>query len=403
MWRLPSCRLFCQNGSSGRSHRELVTASAVICVQRLSSLAVAKISHSQIFAILFLALVAISLVPVESVFADEANVFVYHRFNDPRYPSTNITTEDFESHLETLKVERFTVLTLGQVVERMRAGEVLPQRCAVISVDDGYRSFLTDGWPILKRYGYPATLFVSTDTVGGADFLSWQDLRLLKSEGVEIGNHSASHAYLVDRLPEETESAWHGRVVDDLERSQFAFEKHLGASPGLFAYPYGEFSTALVGLIRDAGFTAAFGQQSGVITDGDNIFTLPRFPVGGGYSAREEFRSRLFMRSLPVGIKSPQDTVIKEDNPPSLKFYLKDKDVNENTLRCFVPGHADCQLKELPDEIGVYEVRALQPLHGRRSKYTVTASDTSGKTWYWYSQLWVIPGGRDVADQSVPR
>ena len=72
--------------------------------------------------------------PVEVVFANEANVFVYHRFNDFRYPSTNITTEAFKDHLEALKVEHFTVLTLGEVVDRMRAGEGLPQRCAEMMV-----------------------------------------------------------------------------------------------------------------------------------------------------------------------------------------------------------------------------------------------------------------------------
>ena len=144
--------------------------------------------------------------PAEVVFANEANVFVYHRFNDSRYPSTNITTEAFKDHLEALKVEHFTVLTLGEVVDRMRAGESLPQRCAVISVDDGYLSFLTDGWPLLKQYGYPATLFVSTDTVGGSDFMNWQDLLILQEEGVEIGNHSASHVYLLDRFPAENDS-----------------------------------------------------------------------------------------------------------------------------------------------------------------------------------------------------
>ncbi len=106
-----------------------------------------------------------------SAFADQANVFVYHRFNDSRYPSTNISLQDFRAHLDLLHQQEFTVLKLGQVVERLRKGVSLPQRCAVITVDDAYRSFLTDGWPLLKLYGYPATLFVTTNTVGGGDYL----------------------------------------------------------------------------------------------------------------------------------------------------------------------------------------------------------------------------------------
>jgi len=226
-------------------------------------------------------------------FADQANVFIYHRFNDSRYPSTNISPQDFRAHLEFLSQQEFNVLTLGQVVDRLQNEQSLPQRCAVISVDDAYRSFLTDGWPLLKQHGYPATLFVSTDTVGEGDYLSWQELRELQRDGVEIGNHSASHAYLLDRLAAEDESGWMTRVSGDLSRSQQAFESHLGSSPALFAYPYGEFSPALVALVESAGFVAAFGQQSGVVTSGQDLFRLPRFPLGGGYASLAEFRTKL--------------------------------------------------------------------------------------------------------------
>ncbi|MEJ2520623.1 MAG: polysaccharide deacetylase family protein, partial [Desulfuromonadales bacterium] len=131
--------------------------------------------------------------------ADQANVFVYHRFNDARFPSTNISSEDFRTHLELLHANDFTVLTLGEVMSRLDSGRSLPPRCAVITVDDAYQTFLTDGWPLLQRFGFPATLFVSTDTVGGTDYLDWQELRQLRRQGVEIGNHSASHAYLLDQ------------------------------------------------------------------------------------------------------------------------------------------------------------------------------------------------------------
>src|SRR5210317_401597 len=396
-------RLCCRSGWSGQLRRVLATVFVVICVQRLNSRLVARISRKPFLTCLSFVLVALLLMPAEVVFASEANVFVYHRFNDSRYPSTNITTEAFKDHLETLKVEHFTVLTLGEVVDRMRSGESLPQRCAVISVDDGYLSFLTDGWPLLKQYGYPATLFVSTDTVGGSDFLDWQDLLMLQNEGVEIGNHSASHAYLLDHNPSENESEWRTRVAEDLRRSQGLFKEHLSTFPRLFAYPYGEFSLELTSLIREAGFVAAFGQQSGVITDGQDMHTLPRFPVGGAYSAVSEFRSRLFMKSLPVQLEDHQDTVIKEENPPTLKFYLNNKIVDERTLKCFVQGGAGCSLEGGMGEDRAYSVKALQPLVGRRSKYTVTASDTSGQVWYWYSQLWVLPRSRGVTDQPVPR
>ena len=325
-------------------------------------------------------------------FADQANVFVYHRFNDSRYPSTNISTADFRAHLDLLSQEKFNVLTLGQVIERLQQGTDLPQRCAVITVDDAYRSFLTEGWPLLKEYGYPATLFVSTDAAGGGDYLSWQELKALQGEGVEIGNHSASHAYFLDRLISESNADWSKRVLEDLYRSRKAFESHLGSSPILFAYPYGEFAPELINLVREAGFTAAFGQQSGVVEAGQDLFSLPRFPAGGEYAAIAEFHSKLFMKRLSVRVVSPISPVIKEENPPRLRFYLQ-QDVDSNSLRCFVPGSSECLVRKVSGEKDLYEAESLQPLSGRRSKYTLTARDAHGKSWYWFSQLWIQPGG----------
>ena len=239
-------------------------------------------------------------------------MFVYHRFNDSRFPSTNISLQDFNAHLDLLHQQEFTVITLGQVVDRLRKGVGLPQRCAVITVDDAYRSFLTDGWPLLKRYGYPVTLFVSTDTVGGGDYLNWHELEKLQDEGVEIGNHSAGHAYLLDRLGTENDADWNARVSEDIRRAQQVFENHLGMTPNLFAYPYGEFSPELVALVRSAGFIAAFGQQSGVITAKQDPFRLPRFPMGGDYASLPEFSNKLFMKSLPINVISPKSTFITD-------------------------------------------------------------------------------------------
>ena len=108
------------------------------------------------------------------------------------------------------------------------------------------------------------------------------------------------------------------------------------------------------------------------------------------------------MKSLPVKFDHHQDTVINHENPPTLKFYLNSKIVDERTLKCFVQGGAGCLLEEVMGEDKAYSVKALQPLVGRRSKYTVTASDTSGQVWYWYSQLWVLPRSRGVTNQPVP-
>jgi peptidoglycan/xylan/chitin deacetylase (PgdA/CDA1 family) len=350
----------------------------------------------------FLTGLLILLISYSTASADQANVFIYHRFNDDRHPSTNISTGDFRAQLELLQAQKIPVLRLGQVVESLRQGHRLPQPCAVITVDDAYRSFLTDGWPLVRQYGFPVTLFVSTATIGGADFLNWTELQQLQREGVEIGNHSDSHDFLLDRLPGETDTEWQARILLDIGSAQRELETHLGSAPQLFAYPYGEFDPELVNLVKLSGFVAAFGQQSGVMTLDQDYYRFPRFPVGGAHASLDEFRSKLFMKSLPVRVISPSTNVISENKPPTLRFYLNGNDINVDSLQCYVPGIAGCQVKIVNRAEGIYEVAASRPLIGRRSKYTVTASDFKGNSWYWYSQLWVHPQGRQMTDHSVP-
>jgi peptidoglycan/xylan/chitin deacetylase (PgdA/CDA1 family) len=335
-------------------------------------------------------LLLLLLLPIGAYCADYATVFIYHRFGDARYPSTNISLADFRSHLETLRAGHYTVLPLGDVVTLLRSGAPLPERCVAITVDDAFRSFLEGAVPLLREFGYPATLFVNTGEVSGPDYLTWEELRSLADHGIEIGNHSAAHGYLLDRRRGEDDHAWRQRVAVEIGTAQKDLTVRLGQSPRLFAYPYGEFNDELIQVVRELGFAAAVGQQSGVIGRDQNLFALPRFPVGGGYSTLSEFRDRLRYRPMPLEVLAPADNLVREDNPPRLRVRLAAGLIDPNTLRCYVPGQPPARITADKNSGGVYEARAATPLTGRRSKYTLTATDRQGN-WYWYSHLWVQP------------
>lgn len=327
-----------------------------------------------------------------SALAGGANVFVYHRFGDARYPSTNISIETFAAQLQLLKERDYTVLTLGEIVDRLRDGKAIPERCAALTVDDAYTTFLSGAMPLLRRFGYPVTLFVNTDTVGGRGYLGWDELRGLAAEGVEIGNHTASHLYLLNRKPGEGPGSWRQRIMADIRKAQSLLETELGRRPLLFAYPYGEYSPEVIEILKGEGYRGAAAQQSGVVASGDDLFTLPRFPMGGPYATIEGFREKLAMRALPVTVLSPAGPVIEGEDPPTLRVRIEGRGIDLTRLRCFVQGQDDATI--VPDSAGgggAYLVRAGAPLAGRRNKYTLTAPAKDGGRWYWFSQLWVNP------------
>ena len=322
--------------------------------------------------------------------AGQANMFVYHRFGDARYASTNIAVEVFAQQLELLRTKEYTVLPLGDVVDRLAQGTSLPERCAVLTVDDGYESFLTGAMPLLRRYGYPVSLFVSTDSVGAPGYLSWDQLRALRDEGVEIGNHSASHPYLLDRQKGEDEGAWLARIRADIERASAALRRELGGVSRVFAYPYGEYSPEVAKLVRELGFAGAVAQHSGVVEAAADPFALPRFPMGGVYATFIEFRDKLAMRPLKLKVLSPDSPVIKGKNPPEMVVEIVDGEADLKGLRCFVGGQKGGILEPVPGYPKRYRVAATAPLEGRRGRYTLTAPGRNGG-WHWFSQLWIQP------------
>jgi len=320
--------------------------------------------------------------------AQHASVFVYHRFGDSRYSSTNIEISVFKQQLEYLKQNHYIVLPLGEIVDRLKREEELPDKCVAITVDDGYLTFMTGAMPLLKQYGFPATLFVSTDSVGGNSYLSWRQLRQLQQKGVEIGNHSASHPYFVSNEVREP-LTWFANSVADIIKAQDAFFDHLGFKPQLFAYPYGEYSPQLERLIEELGFKAAVAQQSGALTKELSFYSLPRFPMGGAFATFNGFKDKLAMLPMPVTVQQPKGPVVHGQNPPELTFILQSQDINLNSLRCYVQGQDPVAVEKVDGDL--FRVVAKQPLAGRRNKYTLTAQSRDGRSWYWFSHLWVRP------------
>lgn len=341
---------------------------------------------------LLLLLMPLMLAPSAALSADQATVFIYHRFGDPRHPSTNTSLTEFRAHLEALRSGGYQVLPLVEIAERLRDGRPLPERCVAITVDDAFRSFLKGAVPLLREYGYPATVFVNSGEMEGPDYLSWEELTRLAQAGIDIGNHSAAHSYLLDFRPGESRESWRQRVKTEIGRAQDELTARIGRAPRLFAYPYGEFSAELIEVVREFGFVAAVGQQSGVMARGQDLFALPRFPAGGSYGALEQFRDRLRYGALPLRTLSPADAVVGKSNPPLWRVQVDTAVIDPRTLRCYVPGQPQARITPVDAAVGIFEVRAAAPLQDRRSKYTLTGTDRYGR-WYWFSQFWVRPKG----------
>ncbi len=173
-----------------------------------------------------------------------AVVIMYHRFGEPKYPSTNITLEQFEAHIGELKSGGYNVFPVPDIVKALNEGAPLPDRTVGITIDDAYLSVYTEAWPRLKAAGFPFTLFVATGLVNQkiSGYMTWKQIREMADAGVTVGGHTVSHLHMPYKPLELNQH--------ELERSNRRFEEELGQRPDLFAYPYGESSLAVQTLVK---------------------------------------------------------------------------------------------------------------------------------------------------------
>lgn len=313
----------------------------------------------------------------------EVVCFIYHRFGDARYPSTNTPVKDFEAHLAYLKNNNFQVLTFSEAIEYLQSDKPT-RKTAVITIDDAYKTFYDKGLPLLKKYSMPATLFINTKTVGGGDYMSWGQLQESMMYKVEIGNHTHSHDFFLN----QSAATRYKTFKDEIELSQSTIEEKLNVKPVVFSYPYGEFDLKMKDIVKEAGFIGAAAQNSGVMYTADDLFECPRFPMSESYSAKDKFIEKASMKALRVKKRSPDDYIMPKGNQPLLTLTFDGDGLKLNQLQCFVQG-GECELKVIDKQKVIVTLRAAKPMtKKRRTLYTITVPDKQG-IWHWYSHLWI--------------
>lgn len=312
--------------------------------------------------------------------ADWAVVFMYHRFGESEWPSTNIRVDQFEAHLEEIRTGGHTVMAVPEILERMRNAAELPDRTLGITIDDAYSSVYRIAWPRLKKAGLPFTLFVSTDAVdhGTPGYMTWDQIREMKAAGVTIGSQTASHPHLPDIELEQ--------VKIELDRAAQRIADETGERPALFAYPYGEYGTAIQRIVAARGYVAAFGQQSGVAHAGGDRFGVPRFALNETYGGVDRFRLTANAMPLPVRDRVPIDLIL-EQNPPAFGFTVDPSIPDVDRIDCYASGQGRTKVEALGSRV---EVRLAEPFPAGRARINCTMPGPDGR-WRWYGVQFYLP------------
>jgi peptidoglycan/xylan/chitin deacetylase (PgdA/CDA1 family) len=221
------------------------------------------------------------------VVTDRLPILMYHRVA-PAGSATmtryRVSPEAFEEQLCYLRDAGYYSISLEEWRTAVEAKKPLAGRAVLITFDDGYLDFLTHAWPLLRRSGFTATVFLVTDAIGQSNawdwaygeeipLLGWQDIARLQSEGVEFGSHSASHQALTTLSPAD--------VVREGMRSRTILERQLGVPINVFAYPYGDTDQVVRHLIGACGYIFGLSCRPGLSRFEDSLLALPRVEVTG--------------------------------------------------------------------------------------------------------------------------
>lgn len=240
---------------------------------------------------------------------------MYHSISDEResghpYFWINTSPKRFTAHMKYLYDNNYHVISLAEAVELIRSpnpvaavvsnskretrnakrGSSDPQsetrNPVVLTFDDGYQDFYTRAFPVIKQYGFTATVFLPTDFIGNSgpglcckQHLTWEEVRELAGQGITFGSHTCTHPQLHDVGREE--------LKDELTRSRSVIEKEVG-SCGEFCYPYkfpdqdARFTSTLSETLTSLGYSCCLTTRIGVDHEADDLFGLKRIPINSG-------------------------------------------------------------------------------------------------------------------------
>jgi peptidoglycan/xylan/chitin deacetylase (PgdA/CDA1 family) len=215
-------------------------------------------------------------------------VLVYHRFSLTKKSKMTVTKAAFEEQLKLLKDKGYRVITLDQLFDFMDFKGQIPEKSVVITIDDGWRSAYDIALPVLKKYGYTATLFIYTDLITGSQkTLSWELIREMADSGLDVQCHTKTHRNLTLMDKKESFRKYFERINEDLSAAEKIIKKKLNKSCKYLAYPYSDTNELVIALLKKHGYRGAFTVKRGSNPFFINNYRINRSVIYGNYDLKK--------------------------------------------------------------------------------------------------------------------
>lgn len=216
-------------------------------------------------------------------------VLMYHSIDYEKNNQLRIPKEQFREQMQYLKDNGYTTLTLNELFAFFENNMPVPYKSVVLTFDDGYADNYTNAFPILKEFGFKATVFMITDTVDkNKSYLNSLQLKEMDTYGFDIESHTLDH--------EELNKLSYAQQLNELKKSKLFLETLLNKQVNYIAYPVGKYNKETVKAAKEAGYKMAFTTNGTWSDKTDGIYTLDRVYISAD-APKAEFVRRLTNRN----------------------------------------------------------------------------------------------------------
>ncbi|MCJ7601391.1 MAG: polysaccharide deacetylase family protein [Desulfobulbaceae bacterium] len=202
-------------------------------------------------------------------------VLTYHNFSETKQGLMMVRRSDFDAQMQFLKDNDYTPITLDELFDFLLYRKEIPGKAVVITFDDGWRGVYDIAYPILKKYGFPATLFVYTDLINGnKKTLDWDLVAELDKGGLDVQCHTKSHRNLNRVLENESFQQYATEIEREIIECTETVKKKLHKKVKYLAYPYGETNNLVIAFLEKNGYQGAF-----TVKRDSNPFFMDRYAL----------------------------------------------------------------------------------------------------------------------------
>ena len=229
-------------------------------------------------------------------------VLTYHMvatYTDDSSYTYNVPPAEFRRQLEWLKANGYTTVSLLDIMKAKKGKFVMPEKPIVLTFDDGYDNNYFELLPILREYDMKATVFMITNKIGEEGYLSWDDLRTMQNNGIEIGSHTANHLPVTD---------FNGNIDkydEEILLSKLLLEWNGIRTVFFLSYPNGKFDDNVVKYLKESEFLGAVTGKNGFFdAEKDDVYLIPRINIPHPRFGEWELRWRIFKAEFMTKLRN---------------------------------------------------------------------------------------------------